>query len=199
MFKKAALYHSHEPPPLSCLLSFQVLKCCRGPISRFPFRSVMHRVAWRGYERRWEGGGFALSGLPSVLLCPAQKHYNASASDLHLSGAPDAGAGQGTLVVVLCTKSECVPRTAQRLDNCRLNVQSTLIETVVCACVSAIRPSNSALTALSCTHVLAASHFFDVSERVQVCVQAPLPPSNVKCTKSAELVHMLMKHVKSPA
>lgn len=117
---------SHTPPcpppsPLFCLLSFQVLKCCRGPISRFPFRSVMHGVAWRGYERRW-GGGFALSGLPSV-LCPAQKHYNASASDLHLSGAPDAGAGQGTLVVVLCTKSECVPRTAQRLDNCRLNVQ----------------------------------------------------------------------------
>lgn len=57
-------------------------------------------------EGSWAGGlvggwwWFALSGLPSVLLCPAQKHYNTSASDLHLSGAPNTSARQCTLVVV---------------------------------------------------------------------------------------------------
>lgn len=69
------------------------------------------------------------------LVVPSPKHYNASASDLHLSGAPNTSTRQGTLVVVLSTKTECVPRSVQRLDNCRLNVQSTLNKTVMCACV----------------------------------------------------------------
>lgn len=92
----------------------------------------MHRVAWRGYER---GGGLVVhfKWIALSLVVPSPKHYNASASDLHLSGAPNTGARQGKLVVVLSTKTECVPRTAQRSDNCRLNVQLTLIETIVSA------------------------------------------------------------------
>ncbi len=90
-------------------------------------------VAWRGYERRWGELLVRFKWIALSLVVPSPKHYNASASDLHLSGAPNTGAGQGTLIVVLSTKTECVPRTAQRLDNCRLNVQSTLIETVACA------------------------------------------------------------------
>lgn len=97
------------------------------------------------------GGGLVVrfKWIALSLVVPGPKHYNASASDLHLSGAPNTGAGRGTLVVVLSTKSECVPRTAQRLDNCGLNVQSTLIETVVRArvrgCVCVRYSSNPAL------------------------------------------------------
>lgn len=77
-------------------------------------------------------------------VVPSPKHYNASQSDLHLSGAPNTGAGQGTLIVVLSTKTECVSRTTQRLDDFRLNDQSTLTETVLCvntcACGCVIQP-----------------------------------------------------------
>lgn len=84
----------------------------------------MHGVAWRGYERRWGGEDGGRVGLvvrfkwiALSLVVPSPKHYNTSASDLHLSGAPNTGAG----------RARCL------LCNCRLNVQSTLIETAVCA------------------------------------------------------------------
>lgn len=73
-------------------------------------------VGWWGIEVRFKW--IALS-----LVVPSPKHYNASASDLHLSGAPNTSTGQGTVIVALSTKTECVPQTAQRLDNCSVNVQ----------------------------------------------------------------------------
>lgn len=100
----------------------------------------MLRVALEGDMRG--GGKRGVGGLvvrfkwiALSLVVPSPKHYNASASDLHLSGAPNTGARQGTLIVVLSTKSQCVPRSKRRLDNCRLNVQSTLTETAAHVCV----------------------------------------------------------------
>lgn len=110
----------------------------------FPF-SIQKCDAWGGLKGIWGGGGLVVrfKWIALSLVVPSPKHYNALASDLHLSGAPNTGAGQGMLTVVLSTKPVCVPRTAQRLDNCRPNVQSTLIETS-CVCDTAL-----ILTALS--------------------------------------------------
>lgn len=68
-------------------------------------------VAWRGYERRlWgEEEVVRFKWIALSLVVPSLKHYNASASDPHLSGAPNTHAGQGTLIVVLSTKTQCVP------------------------------------------------------------------------------------------
>jgi len=46
-------------------------------------------VAWRGYERR-RGGGLVVrfKWIALSLVVPGLKHYNTSASELHLSGAP---------------------------------------------------------------------------------------------------------------
>lgn len=64
------------------------------------------------------GWWFVLSGLPWVLLCPAQKHYNTSVGDLLFPGAPPT--------------PPPAPGSARRpLCNRRLNVPSTLIETAV--------------------------------------------------------------------
>lgn len=142
------------------------------------------------------------------LVVPSPKHYNTSASDLHLSGAPTwAGAGQGTLVVVFSTKTECVPRTAKRSDNCRLNVQLTLIETIVCARVHAwvcaiqflILPVLFHKSDYSLLSTCACCILLYMFLRMCIIHFVHAPAKKCEMYKSAELVQMLMKHVKSPA
>lgn len=98
MFKQQlGIIHTNPlfPPSLSRPSVFEALQ-------RLDFPCSIQKCDARGGMRgggAWGGGVVVrFKWIALCLLVPSPKHYNASASDLHLSGAPYTGGEQGTLL-----------------------------------------------------------------------------------------------------
>lgn len=155
--------HSVFLSPTLPLAAFSFSSMSSAAEGRFPvFHSEVWCSGWPGGDTR--GGGrrgcywFALSGLPSVLLCPARSIITPLrvTSTWVVPPPPAPGRAHWLLRLRLNTWS------AQRLDNCRLDVHATAMLTFVCAKHRLVPP-------LLVTPAFCVSECVELCERAQKC------------------------------